>query len=103
MEVRLRAEPAIFYQLTRNVSGDEPQDEGEVWEYAEEFFNVLCGRFISAICNRDHIRMRFDPPRYQKAADVSDMETDRLLHTLSFKTEKDELLEFLWGKAELCC
>jgi hypothetical protein len=98
MEVQLRTEPESFYRLTRNISGEDPLGEAEIQEYATEFFNVLCGRFISAICDRDHILMRFDPPEYQKSACAPDSDTSAELHTLAFRTELEELFEFSWGK-----
>jgi hypothetical protein len=98
MEVLLRAEPESFYRLTRNISGEDPLGEDEVQEYATEFFNVLCGRFISAICDRNHILMRFDPPEYQKSSCAPDTGVCAKLYTLTFRTELEELFEFSWGK-----
>jgi hypothetical protein len=98
MEVRLCAEPGMFYRLTQNIIGDKPQNEDEVHEYAAEFFNVLCGRFISAICDRDHIIMEFNPPQYQKASGTLGAGMELIQHTLSFTTEKEERLEFSWGR-----
>jgi hypothetical protein len=97
MEVQLRAKPESFYRLTRDISGEDPLSEDEVQEYATEFFNVLCGRFISAICDRNHILMRFDPPEYQKSACAPDEGACIELHTLAFRTELEELFEFSWG------
>jgi hypothetical protein len=98
MEVQLRAEPELFYRMAKNIGGTDPQDEDEIADYATEIFNVLCGRFISEICNRDHISMRFNPPQYRKSSYVSRTEGNETLHTLSFRTEKEELLEFAWGE-----
>jgi hypothetical protein len=98
MEVQLRAQPQVFSRITRGIGGHEPEDEGEVEEYATEFFNVVCGRFISEICNRKHIFMRFNPPEYQKAARRSDLAVYKIACILPFRTDEDELFEFLWGK-----
>jgi hypothetical protein len=101
LEVRLCSEPESFYRLTRNISGEDPLGEAEIQEYATEFFNVLCGRFISAICDRNHVLMRFDPPEYRKAACAPDTGVCVEVHTLAFRTELEELFEFSWGK-RLC-
>jgi hypothetical protein len=42
--------------------------------------------------------MRFDPPEYQKSAYAPDTGVCAKLHTLTFRTELEELFEFSWGK-----
>lgn len=47
MKLLFRAEPRLFGRIAENMIGEQPEDEEETREYAREFFNVLCGRFVS--------------------------------------------------------
>ena len=50
--VRLCAEKSLIVRLVRNMTGLDANDE-DVQDYAMEFFNTLCGRFISEIINKN--------------------------------------------------
>jgi hypothetical protein len=101
MRVQLCAHPQMFYRLACNLNGGEPGSPEEVREYATEFFNVLCGRFVSEICGATHSKARFDPPRYQAAYRSPEGETKEPLKTLCFVTEEKELAEFSWSQTSM--
>ena len=58
MKLRFLAEPRMLSRLARNMLGSEPE-EGEAQEYAMEFFNILCGRFISELYKATETTARF--------------------------------------------
>jgi hypothetical protein len=98
VEMQFRAEPSIFYQMTYNILGEEPESPDEVREFAEEFFNVLCGRFIAEICTATNLSIQLHPPTYQ----TSDVGTRAVGFqepegVVFFMTDKKELAEFSWG------
>jgi len=101
LELQFKASPQLFYQMAKNAIGDEPEDEFEVQEYAMEFFNVICGRFVSKL--KDHCRhndMRFRPPVYLKN---SDQLPDAAGHAdevcrVYFENADRETAEFCWNR-----
>jgi len=92
-----RAEPAFFSDLARRMIGKEPKDEEEVREYAAEYFNVLCGRFISEICRATHVVARFDPTMYFPAPYEPEEGTCDPQHTLYFESDRQNLAQFSWS------
>ena len=48
IELRFLAEPRMFSRLAQNMAGSQLSSD-EIQEYAMEFFNVLCGRFLSEL------------------------------------------------------
>jgi hypothetical protein len=98
MRVQLCAPPGMFYRLACGLLGGEPESAEEVRESATEFFNVLCGRFVSEICGAAHIKAHFDPPTYQAACEALEQETEETLNTLYFVTEEKEQAEFSWSQ-----
>ena len=58
MKLRFLAEPRMLSRLARNMLGSEPE-KGEAQEYAMEFFNILCGRFISELYKATETTTRF--------------------------------------------
>lgn len=96
MKLQFRAEPSLFCRLARNIMGEEPQDAQEIQEYATEFFNVLCGRFISELYYATQSPVRLYPPQYKTAPHVTSLEGLGTLSTLCFLSEQGELAEFSW-------
>ena len=92
-----RAEPEFFRELARSMIGAEPKDEEEVREYAAEFFNVLCGRFISEICRATHVTARFDPTMYLPAPYEPEEGACAPQHTLYFESDRQNLAQFSWS------
>jgi hypothetical protein len=98
IEVQFRAEPSVFYQMARNILEEEPESPEEVREFAEEFFNVLCGRFIAEICTARDLSIRLHPPTYQ-TADVGARAIGfrEPQAAVFFQTDQKELAEFSWS------
>ena len=99
MELRFRAQPSMFRRLTENMMGEPPQEE-DVRDYAEEFFNVLCGRFVSEIYRTTKMKGRFLPTQYGKPLKVLAAEEWSSSCTRCFVSEEKELAEFSWHFAE---
>jgi hypothetical protein len=98
IEVQFRAEPSVFYQMARNILEEEPESHEEVKEFAEEFFNVLCGRFIAEICTATNLSIRLHPPTYQTAdVGVRAVGFQEPQGAVLFETDKKELAEFSWS------
>lgn len=98
MQLRFRAEPRMFTRLAKSMIGEEPQDPEEVQEYATEFFNVLCGRFISEIYRNSKLAGRFLPTAYGKAPEETHSGADEPVCSRYFLSDEQELVEFSWSK-----
>lgn len=98
IELRFLAEPAMLRRLAENMMG-APAGEEEVREYAMEFFNVLCGRFISELYKATGTSARFFPTRYELCPDISALADQLSMRTVYFVSEKGELAAFSWSSA----
>jgi chemotaxis protein CheY-P-specific phosphatase CheC len=98
MEIRFRAEPSVFRRLTDGILGGNSENEEDIQETALEFFNVLCGRFVSELSAITHVPARFFSPQYKLASSGSPRESNEPLITLFFVTDKKELAEFSWSE-----
>ena len=97
MHLRFRAEPRLFCRLAENMIGAPPESMEEVQEYATEFFNVLCGRFISEIYRQTKLSARFYPTRYRRASATPNLEERDTVVTRYYVSEQEELAEFSWA------
>lgn len=88
------AEHSLFLRLARNMLGEEPGEE-DVRTYATEFFNIVCGRFISELINKADISVRLMPidSEPQSAAETWNKEMMKKLHFIS---DMKEYAAFLW-------
>ena len=94
LQLQFAAEPELFQRLAKNIIGDEPEDEEEVKEYATEFANVLCGRFVSEICRATRTAARFRPTVYG----VNPATEEEELQTICFVSDQKEQATFSWSK-----
>lgn len=95
MKLRFLAEPRMLSRLARNMLGSEPE-EGEAQEYAMEFFNILCGRFISELYKATETTARFFPTRYEASLNPTGLGEDTSLSTVYFISDEQELAAFSW-------
>lgn len=95
MELFFCAEPSLFQRLACNMIGAPAEDE-EVQEYAAEFVNMLCGRFISEIYRATKISARFFPTQYQPYPYEVKTKDGSALRTLYYISEEQETAEFSW-------
>lgn len=93
MQLQFAAEKTFFHRLAAGIIGDEPEDDEEVREYAAEFANVLCGRFVSEICRATNTAARFRPTVYGGGG-----ETCEELQTVRFISDKQEDITFSWSR-----
>lgn len=98
MHLRFRAEPRMFSRLAKNMIGEDPQDQEEIQEYATEFFNVLCGRFVSEIYRSTKLSGRFLPTTYGARPNGVRPNEDDGECTRYFLSEEQELVEFSWSR-----
>jgi hypothetical protein len=96
MEVQFRAQPCVFYRMASNIIGGEPEGPEEVREYAVEYFNVLCGRFVSELSRTTHVPARFRPPEYTSSDGYQRPREPQ--STLYFLTDKNEQAAFSWSE-----
>ena len=96
MVMQLRAEKNFFYRFAENMIGDAPEDWSEVEDYATEFFNVFCGRFVSELYIATGRAARFYPPVYEYPPNVSRVEPTEQVCSLYFVSDKNECAVFSW-------
>lgn len=94
LQLQLAAEPKLFRRLAGNIIGDEPENEDEVKEYAAEFANVLCGRFVSEICRATKTVARFRPTVYGDRPPGN----EEPLQSVRFISDQKERVMFSWGR-----
>ena len=94
MQLQFTAGRAFFHRLAENIIGGEPEDEEEVREYAAEFANVLCGRFVSEICRATNTVARFRPTIY---GDNPGAIKEDLL-SVHFISDRQERVTFSWSR-----
>ena len=92
------AQRALFMRLTKNMVGYEP-DEEEAQEYAMEFFNILCGRFISELYKASKTSARFFPTEYDRTPDRGMPGQNAEDKTVYLISEQQELAAFSWTAA----
>lgn len=103
MQMQFRAQDSMFFRLAKNMIGDEPEDQFEVQEYAVEFFNVLCGRFVSELSEANQRMACIAPPQYETSPNVTELVIEPL-HTLCFMSEDRETAVFSWTALQTeCC
>jgi CheY-specific phosphatase CheX len=92
-ELQFLAEPRMFVRMATNMIGGEPEDDQEVWEYAAEFFNVLCGRFISELHHATKVAGRFHPPSFEATGAAGEHNE---MNELFFISDEQEVAMFSW-------
>lgn len=63
-DMQFFADRTLFSRFARNMLGVEPSEE-EIQEYAAEFFNVLCGRFVSEVVSGSGMKIKLMPVKYE--------------------------------------
>lgn len=96
MEMRFFAEERLFYRLAKNMIGSEP-DEEDVRDYAMEFINIVCGRFISEIIHTTHIKAKLMPVEYRVPSQTAMPEENEPMTTLEFISDGQEYAVFSWS------
>lgn len=99
LRLRFLAEPQLFLRFTRCMAGADADavDQELVAEYAAEFFNILCGRFISELHRVTNSPARFYPTYFEEIPDDSFFAQGEPVRTLYFESDVQELAEFSWG------
>jgi hypothetical protein len=98
LEVWFRAEHRWFQRLAGCLLGEPTEDETDIQESAIEFFNVLCGRFVSELCRTTHFPARLDRPHFLGCAEENGVPEEASRSILHFTTEKQERAEFSWTR-----
>ncbi len=96
ISVQLQADPQLFFRLTQKMVGSAPQDKEEVQEYAIEYVNVLCGRFISHLFSHWHEKTRYFFPKYETPPNVTAINEKSEAKSLFFISEMQESVIFSW-------
>lgn len=94
LKMRFFAEKQLFYRLAKNMLGREPDDE-DIQDYAMEFLNVVCGRFISEIINETHIKVKLMPTEYRVPTGRMP-EEEESMQTMGFVSDEQEYAAFSW-------
>ena len=94
--VRLCSEKSLIMRLVRNMTGLEASEE-DVRDYAIEFFNTLCGRFISEIINKNKMKARILRIRYESPREWENQEREEKFVVLDFVSKEDEYVSFSWN------
>lgn len=98
MQLRFRAHPRMFGRMAENMMGKPPQEE-DIRDHAEEFFNVLCGRFVSEAYRSTKKKGRFLPTRYKAPLQGQEEQGDCFSHVRYYMSEEKEPAEFSWSFA----
>lgn len=94
--VRLCSEKSLIVRLVRNMTGLDANDE-DIQDYAMEFFNTLCGRFISEIINKNRMKARILRISYESPHEWKKHEKEEKFVVLHFLSEENEYVSFSWN------
>ena len=94
MTLRFFSERRFIYRLTKNMMASEPTKE-DMQDYAIEYFNTICGRFVSELINQMHIKAHLMPIRYEEAFDPASEENGQT-QALCLISDADEYTLFSW-------
>ena len=97
LRMRFEAEPGMVSRMAEGLFGEPPESRQELEEYATEYVNVLCGRFVSELCRDLHPKLRFQTPRYELPPALSPLGEEQGIETLCFMSERQELAVFSWA------
>lgn len=92
----LEAEQSLFERLAAGMIGAPASDQEEVEEYATEFFNMVCGRFVSELYNLTGQSARFLPTIYRHHNDAAAMQTENRVYSVDFISDSNEGAVFSW-------
>lgn len=76
MTVILCANYGTLCSIAQNMRHGMPASDSDVPIYITEFFNILCGRVVSAINMKTHSTARFGIPRLNKGVCISGMDEE---------------------------
>ncbi len=96
ISVQFQADPRMFFRLAQKMIGEDPADQEEVQEYAIEYVNVLCGRFISHLFSHWHEKTRYFFPKYEMPPNVTAVDKKEGAQSLFFLSEMQECVVFSW-------
>lgn len=95
----LVADRKLFERMAEGIIGDRPTDQVEVEEYTTEFFNIVCGRFISELYNMTGQSARFLPSTYKNTTDRADGYGMDAANMVKFISDSGESAVFSWALA----
>ena len=95
MQMSFFAERNLFYRFTKNMIEEEPTDE-DVRDYAMEFLNTICGRFISEIVNQIHIKVQMMAVEERVLERWTAPEDINFVRAVGFVSDAQEYAVFSW-------
>lgn len=96
VELWLGAEETLFERMAGNMIGAPPHDREEVGEYATEFFNIICGRFVSELYYLTGKRARFLPTTFMYLDDKINFDSENDIYSVKFVSDENEEVVFSW-------
>lgn len=97
--MRLVVERKLFERMAESIIGAPPADQTEVEEYATEFFNIICGRFVSELYNMTGQSARFLPATYVDPSGRLEGYEKNPVNTVRFISDHAEGAVFSWTLA----
>ena len=96
ISVQLRADAQMLFRLAQKMIGSDPEDDEEIREYAIEYVNVFCGRFISHLFSHWHEKTRYFFPEYETPPNITKIDEEKNSVSLFFLSEKQENVMLSW-------
>lgn len=85
MFITMRADKAVYASITEHMARKIEVDEEDIKDYVGEFFNILCGRMISAV-NREHkTSIRFGLPKMDKQKEFTGHTDDNRIFAFNYE------------------
>lgn len=95
LHVQLLTEFQLLDRLTSNMLGAKPAED-DVREYTLEYFNTICGRFISEIINQTHISEKLISVQYEMPFQSPILTSGEQVSTEYFLSDRQEPFVFSW-------
>lgn len=90
----MSAESTVFYGIACSMKKNKDISEKDIEIYVTEYFNIVCGFFISRLNNAKKLKARFRIPEFRKGSQTGDIPADSL----------DGILQYhcTYGKIQFC-
>lgn len=96
IRMQLRAEWPLLERLAGNMKGESLEDQLEIEEYAMEFFNIVCGRFVSELYHVTGESARFLPTVFETPGCVTALDGAESINHVKFISDNNETAVFSW-------
>ena len=96
--VLMSAEDPVFYEIARRMKRQNEISKADIAVYVTEYYNIMCGFFVSAFNRERNLSARFGIPEYLKRAYIQNTklnhDTVRLFYQCAYGKDVIDAMGF---------